>query len=398
MATGEWDIPQTSDEQRARIEQIRQKWGKRLLILGHYYQKPEILAITDARGDSYALAAEAAKNPDCDAILFCGVHFMAETADILANAPARQKYRAGRRTDVILPDLDAGCPMADMATLAEVEAAWAELGAEIDTHDVAPITYVNSSAAIKAFCGKHGGAVCTSSNARGILELAFSEKRRVFFLPDQHLGRNTALRLGISPDEIVVWNTSNGILRRELESLAAAHALLPGELDAALKPIGPYGWNDPAMIRAAKVILWSGFCPVHLRFTPEHIRAIRLRHPNMNIVVHPECRQEVVAAADDAGSTKAILDQVTTGPDGSSWGIGTERRMVEALRAAFPTKNILPLHPEQPQCSTMDQITLAGVCRALVALDAGSPFNVVRVEEKIAGDARIALERMLQAR
>lgn len=345
------------------IQTVRAKWGKRLLLLGHYYQKPEILALSDFRGDSFQLSAIASKNADGEAIVFCGVHFMAETADILANAPEKIAERSGRRVTVILPESTAGCPMADMATLAEVERRWAELGEIIDLAEVTPITYVNSSAAVKAFCGARGGLACTSSNAEKVLRWSFERRRRVLFLPDQHLGRNTARSLGISGSEIALLNSA--------------------------------GVTGGEGIESARVILWPGYCPVHQLFTLEQIERIRRDSPKTNIVVHPECGERVVEASDVAGSTKRILDVITESPAGSSWAVGTERRMVDALIAAFPDKTIIPLAPDRPCCETMDRITLENLARSLEALDAGTPENVVQVDEAIAADARLALERML---
>ena len=356
-----------------RIQAIRAKWGRRLLILGHYYQRPEILAVADARGDSFQLSATAAQNNDCEVIVFCGVHFMAETADLLANAPKKRDARSGRRVRVLLPDAEAGCPMADMATLSEVERAWSELGEWVETADIAPITYVNSSAAIKAFCGARGGIACTSSNAGAVLRSALATRSRLFFMPDQHLGRNTALAMGIPPEEILLWH---------------GRGASPAK----------FGGNSPEAVRSARVFLWDGFCPVHQLFSVEQIARIRADDPKTNIVVHPECEQAVVAAADTAGSTKKILDVVTESPAESHWAIGTERRMVEALEAAFPDKTILPLAPEKPECLTMARITLENLCRTLEALDAGQTVPTIEVPEPLANDARLALERMLACR
>lgn len=379
----------------ARIDTVRGRWGKRLLTLGHYYQKPEILAISDAVGDSFALSAAAANNLDCEVILFCGVRFMAETADILANSPTARGAKNGRHTIVLSPDPDAGCPMADMATLDEVERAWTELGGVIDTSDLTPVTYVNSSAEIKAFCGELGGSACTSSNAAAVFKRAFSETSRVFFLPDQHLGRNTALALGIAPEEIVLYNGKNAVMLRELEKLDHDDLLPFDELETVRDGDGALGGISAEALRRAKVILWNGFCPVHQRFTPEHLRKIRFSAPQMNIVVHPECRHEVVAEADDSGSTKKILDLVAGSPTGASWAIGTERRMVDALVDNFSDRNILPLASDRPMCDTMDQITLASVCRTVEALDRREPIHIVHVHSDIAAAARAALERML---
>lgn len=379
----------------SRIDTIRGKWGKRLLTLGHYYQKPEVLALSDAVGDSFALSAAAAKNTDCEVILFFGVRFMAETADILANSPTARGAKNGRRTVVLSPDPDAGCPMADMATLDEVERAWTELGKVIDTKSLIPVTYVNSSAEIKAFCGGLDGYACTSSNAAAVLNRAFSEASRVFFLPDQHLGRNTALAMGLNTDEIVLYNGGNATALRELERLDDDDMIPFDELQNAREGTGPLGGNSVEAIRRAKVILWNGFCPVHQRFTPNHLRKIRFSHPQMNIVVHPECRREIVAEAEESGSTKKILDLIVGSPPGSSWAVGTERQMVDALIRDYPDRNILPLSPERPMCETMDRISLASIARTLEALDRGEPINIVHVHTDVAASARAALERML---
>lgn len=355
-----------------RIGAIRAKWGRRLLILGHYYQKPEILALADHRGDSFQLSVAAAQNADCEAIVFCGVHFMAETADILANAPEKIAARGGKRAAVILPETTAGCPMADMATRSDLERIWGELGETVDLSEITPITYVNSSAAVKAFCGARDGLACTSSNADKVLRWAFARRRRVLFLPDQHLGRNTARTMGISENEITLLSIG------------------PNKTDLTAA--------DQEKIASARVILWPGYCPVHQLFTFEQVETIRRERPKTNIVVHPECDRSVVAAADIAGSTKKILDAVRDSAPGSSWAIGTERRMVDALVTAFGDREILPLSPDKPLCETMDRITLDHLATSLEALDAGGPKNVVRVEEPLAADARRALERMLECR
>ena len=258
-----------------KIEAIRSKWGNRLCILGHFYQKPEILAHVDVVGDSFKLSKEAARRDGCDAIVFCGVHFMAETADMLANAPNRLAQRE-KPVEVLLPDLDAGCPMADMATLHGVEEAWNEMAEEIDVDEIAPITYVNSSAAIKAFCGKRGGFCCTSSNADKVLRRAFSEKKRVLFLPDEHLGENTAVKFGIPDEEILFWHHTNSTML-EMTSQLERFAFLPNQTAKKLAEKGklPLGGNTPEDLRRAKIILWKGFCPVHQQFLPRHLAKFR---------------------------------------------------------------------------------------------------------------------------
>lgn len=387
------------DDLSQRIAAIRLRWGKRLLILGHYYQKPEILANSDFRGDSFQLSAEAAQNTEGEAIVFCGVHFMAETADILANAPERVAARGGKRIPVLLPDSMAGCPMADMATLDEVTEAWESLGSVIDLDDVTPITYVNSSAAIKAFCGARGGLACTSSNARAVLDWSFRQKSRVLFLPDENLGRNTALAMGVTAEKLAVYHVANPKLLGELALLEADGLIPDGSAERERQATrGGLGGNSPEAIRESRVILWRGFCPVHQRFTIDDVRRVKTASPEAKIVVHPECRHEVVAASDEAGSTKRILDLVRESPSGSNWAVGTERRMVDALAADFPDRTILPLADEKPRCDTMDRITLKNLLRTLESLDADRPENVVTVPDAVASDARSALTRMLACR
>ncbi len=379
-----------------QIQAIKAKWGERLCILGHYYQRPEILAHADVMGDSFKLSKEAAARGECDAIVFCGVHFMAETADILANAPNRLAQRE-KPVDVLLPNLGAGCPMADMATLHEVEAAWNEMAEQIDVEEIAPVTYVNSSAAIKSFCGKRGGFCCTSSNADKVLRRAFSEKKRVFFLPDEHLGENTAVKFGIPDEEITVWHHSGSVMLDETAKLERDGFLPRGTTETlAEKGKLPLGGNRPEELRRAKIILWKGFCPVHQRFLPRDIAKFRDDHPGGKIAVHPECRRDVVFAADLAGSTKRLLDLVTESAPGSAWGIGTERHFVRSAENGYKDRQIYPLSPEEPFCADMDKITLPELCRTLTALDEGKPVNRVAVDESAAAGARLALERMLE--
>ena len=379
-----------------KIEAIRSKWGNRLCILGHFYQKPEILAHADVVGDSFKLSKEAARRDGCDAIVFCGVHFMAETADMLANAPNRLAQRE-KPVEVLLPDLDAGCPMADMATLHGVEEAWNEMAEEIDVDEIAPITYVNSSAAIKSFCGKRGGFCCTSSNADKVLRRAFSEKKRVLFLPDEHLGENTAVKFGIPDEEILFWHHTNSTML-EMTSQLERFAFLPNQTAKKLAEKGklPLGGNTHEDLHRAKIILWKGFCPVHQQFLPRHLAKFRDDHPDGRIVVHPECRRDVVFAADEAGSTKRILDVIAGSEPGSVWGVGTERRFVESAKNAYSDRKICPLSPEEPLCPNMAKITLARLCRTLVSLDEGEPIGRISVDESVAAGARLALERMLE--
>ena len=275
-----------------RIEKIRREMGSKLLILGHHYQQDGVIALSDLRGDSYKLSELAASHTDCRAIVFCGVHFMAETADILANRPERLAERGGERIPVVLPDLAAGCSMADMAEIEQVEDCWEQLSAVIDVEDVMPVTYVNSAASLKAFCGRHGGIVCTSANARPVLEWAFAQRRRVLFFPDQHLGRNTALRMDVPIEEMPLWDP------------------FADEL----------GGNSEDAIRSSRVILWKGHCSVHQMFLPEHVDGFRERCPGIKIMVHPECMQAVVDMADEIGSTGAIIKAGRSGAGGHEVG------------------------------------------------------------------------------
>ena len=378
------------------IIEIKEKWGSRLCILGHYYQRPEILAVSDELGDSFKLSRDAATRDDCDVIVFCGVHFMAETADILANAPNRLALRYSP-VQVLLPNPQAGCPMAEMATLREVESAWNELEEQIDINEVVPVTYVNSSAALKSFCGTRGGFACTSSNAEKVLKRAFSEKKRVFFLPDEHLGRNTSLAMGIPRDEIILWNNPNSTMLAETATLESNGFLPAGTAERALELARkPLGGNSPETVKNAKVVLWRGFCPVHQRFRLTELTRFRDDHPKGKIVVHPECREEVVSASDRAGSTKLILDLVAQSKEGSEWAIGTERHMVDSLTNGFRDRTVLPLSEEKPICHSMDMISLTTLHSTLTALEEGKYQYPVQVSESIAAGARLALNRMLE--
>ena len=351
----------------ARIEAVRRQMGKRLVILGHHYQQDGVIAHADLQGDSYQLSRSAAERDDCEAIAFCGVHFMAETADILANRPEQVAARSGKRVTVVLPDLAAGCSMADMAAIEQVEDAWADLATVIDIADITPVTYINSAASLKAFCGRNGGIVCTSSNAEAVLKWAFAKGTRVLFFPDQHLGRNTARRMGISLDEMCVWN--------------------PHELRL--------GGNDAQQLCKSRVVLWQGHCSVHAMFRPEHVDAMRAHFPNIKILVHPECPMEVVDKADLAGSTSYILKQVEQAPPGTQWGIGTELHLVKRLEQNHPEQVIKFLSPVICMCATMYRIDLAHLCWSLEHLAAGTPLNVIRVDDETARWAVTALERML---
>lgn len=338
----------------SRVAEIKSILGERLAILGHHYQRDEVIAFADFRGDSLKLARDATQT-DAEFIVFCGVHFMAETAAILA--------KPGQH--VIIPDATAGCYLADTAILEAVQAAWDVLETVFGDADAefTPVTYVNSSAALKAFCGRHNGIVCTSGNAAQVLRWALERRPRVFFFPDQHLGRNTAKRMGISLDEMLLWNVH-----------------YPPDQEA---------------IRRAKVILWPGACNVHQRFRPEHVAAVRERFPGIRVIVHPECKMEVVDLADDTGSTAHIIRQVEAAPPGTRWAIGTESRLVHRLQRDHPEQLIVSLADVPPFCRTMGQITLPKLAHVLEVLAGGELVNEVCVEAETAHRARMALERML---
>lgn len=357
-----------NDELSRRIEVVRGELGDRLLILGHHYQQDQVIAHSDLRGDSYQLSQMAAQSSDCRSIVFCGVHFMAETADILANRPEKLTERNGQRVRVILPDMAAGCSMADMAAIEQVEAAWEDMGEVIDTSDITPVTYINSAASLKAFCGKHGGIVCTSSNAAAVLEWAFQRTSRVLFFPDQHLGRNTALTMGITNDQMPVWNPFDNDL----------------------------GGHDDATLLRSKVILWQGHCSVHQMFRAEHVHQFRERIPGIQILVHPECPQEVNDLADVSGSTGKIIQTVKAAPAGTKWAIGTELHLVNRLKAEHPEQEIHFLSPVICMCATMYRIDLAHLCWSLENLAAGTPVNTIEVDEETTEWSLVALERMLQ--
>jgi quinolinate synthase len=342
-----------------RIREAKTALGSSLVILGHHYQRDEVIQFADFRGDSLKLSREAARCGEARYIVFCGVHFMAETAAILAQ-PGQT---------VILPDLEAGCPMADMADLPLVEQAWAQLAEVMEVGDeVMPVTYVNSTADVKAFCGRHGGITCTSSSAEDILSWAFSRRRRVMFLPDQHLGRNTAKRMGIPSEEMLLWN-----------------------------PRHPFGGNDREALQRARIFLWRGWCHVHQRFLPDHVAGWREQEPDIQIIVHPECRMEVVDLADKAGSTATIVRQVEEASPGTKWTIGTEFNLVNRLKDEHPEQSIVSLSPEPSYCRTMNLITLEKLARVLDGLRGGDVINPVTVSPDVARSARLALKRMLEA-
>ncbi len=359
-----------NDELSRRIEDIRGQLGPRLLILGHHYQQDEVIEHSDLRGDSYQLSKMAADSEDCRYIVFCGVHFMAETADILANRPEKLQQRDGRRVSVVLPDMAAGCSMADMAAIEQVEQAWEEMGQVIDTHDITPVTYINSAASLKAFCGRHNGIVCTSSNAKAVLEWAFQRTRRVLFFPDQHLGRNTAMGMGITKSQMPVWNPYADEL----------------------------GGNSAQAMTDSRVILWQGHCSVHQVFRPEHVAQFRAQYPDIKILVHPECTRQVFELADLSGSTGKIIQEVRDAAPGTRWAIGTELHLVNRLKAEHPEQDIHFLSPVICMCATMYRIDLAHLCWSLENLAAGTPVNVIQVDEQVSKWSLVALERMLQVR
>ena len=331
--------------------------GSRVFVLGHHYQRDEVIQFADVTGDSFKLARDAAARPEAEYIVFCGVHFMAESADILT-ADDQQ---------VVLPDMAAGCSMADMATFDQVEECWEVLEDAGIAEVTVPITYMNSSADIKAFCGRRGGAVCTSSNARRALRWAFEQGEKVLFLPDQHLGRNTAvLELGLSLDDCVVYDPH-----------------LPG------------GGLTPERLRNATMILWRGHCSVHGRFTAEAVDEVRRSVPGVNVLVHPECRHEVVTKADYIGSTEYIIRTLEQAPAGSSWAVGTELNLVKRLAARHPDKNVMFLDRTVCYCSTMNRIDLPHLVWALESLAEGTVVNRIVVDPDTAHWARVALDRML---
>lgn len=351
-------LPAASDPQLlSRAATARQQLGDKAMVLGHHYQRDEVIAFADIRGDSFKLAQAAADNSGAEFIFFCGVHFMAESADILTSS--NQK--------VILPDLAAGCSMADMATASQVADCWQVLEKIGVAKVTTPITYMNSSAAIKAFTGKNHGAVCTSSNAARAMKWAFAKGEKILFLPDQHLGRNTAvLSLGLSLGDCVVYN-----------------------------PWKPNGGLTDEQIKAAKVILWRGHCSVHGRFTLQNINEVRQKLPGVKVLVHPECQHEVVANADVVGSTEMIIKTVTQSPAGSKWAIGTELNLVQRLANENPDKQVVFLDKTVCYCSTMNRIDLPHLVWAMEALVGGRVVNQIKVKDEVARYAKVALEQML---
>jgi len=358
------DLPAVSDPDLvARARAAKAALGSRVFVLGHHYQRDEVIEFADVTGDSFKLAREAADRPEAEFIVFCGVHFMAESADILTSP--QQK--------VILPDLAAGCSMADMARLRQVEDAWEALQEAGVAQDVVPVTYMNSSADIKAFCGRNGGAVCTSSNAETALEWAFAQKPdaagggKVLFFPDQHLGRNTAvLKMGLSLDDCVVWD-----------------------------PHRPHGGLTVEQLRDARMILWKGHCSVHGRFSAEVVDELRATIPGVQILVHPECTHDVVLKADLVGSTEFIIQTIEAAPAGSSWAIGTELNLVKRLAAAHPDKQITFLDKTVCYCTTMNRIDLPHFVWAMESLVNGTVVNRIEVDPETEKWAKVALDRML---
>jgi quinolinate synthase len=352
------DLPAPGDPDLvARATAAKAALGSRVFVLGHHYQRDEVIQFADVTGDSFKLAREAAARPEAEFIVFCGVHFMAESADILTG-PAQR---------VVLPDLAAGCSMADMAVLGQVETAWDDCTDLGIGDEIVPVTYMNSSADIKGFVGRNKGVVCTSSNAKRALTWAFERGQKVFFLPDQHLGRNTAvLELGFDLDDCVLYD-----------------------------PHKPHGGLTPEQLRDAKMILWRGHCSVHGRFTIESVRDVRERVPGVNVLVHPECRHEVVRAADRVGSTEYIIRVLDAAPAGSSWAVGTELNLVRRMALAHPDKQIMFLDRAVCYCSTMNRIDLPHLVWSLEELVAGRVPNQITVDPGTAQYARIALDQML---
>lgn len=346
----------TPETLRTWIAAAKTELGSRLLILGHHYQRDEVIEWADARGDSFRLARFAADNHEATDIVFCGVHFMAESADILTSDNQR----------VILPDLNAGCSMADMADLEQVEECWEQLAAVTDVANIVPITYMNSSAALKAFVGEHGGAVCTSSNARAILEWALKKGTKVLFFPDEHLGRNTAFQMGFEANTMHVWDP-----RKELGGLSQEN------------------------ITSGTFLLWRGWCSVHQRFRPEHVAAFRAAHPTGEVIVHPECSHDLVELADRVGSTERISQWVAEAPAGSAFGIGTEIHMIQRLAREHPNLVVESLDPLVCPCSTMFRIDAPHLAWCLDSLVAGEVVNQVTVDPVTSEWAGIALQRML---
>jgi quinolinate synthase len=340
-----------------RIAAAKARLGSDVVILGHHYQRDEVIKFADFRGDSLKLSFQAAEAQG-RYIIFCGVHFMAESADIL-----RREHQV-----VVLPDLNAGCSMADMADIGQVETAWRELSS-LGGLKITPVTYMNTTAAIKSFTGEHGGSVCTSSNAAAVMKWAFEQGDKVFFLPDEHLGRNTAYRMGIPLDQMIVWD-----------------------------PYQELGGNTPEAIRNARVLLWKGYCSVHQRFRPEHVARLRRERPGIRIIVHPECRFEVAQAADEIGSTEGIIKAIKASPAGAEWAVGTEIHLVNRLGKELRDHRVISLDPSVCVCTTMFRITPQHLLWVLENLGSGNVVNQISVDERTRHYARVALDRMLSLR
>ena len=346
----------SAQELDARIARAKDQLGSRVVILGHHYQRDEVVKFADYRGDSLRLSQLAARRPEAEYIVFCGVHFMAESADILS----------GDHQAVILPDLNAGCSMADMANLEQVEVCWEQLTAA-NGGKLVPVTYINSTAAIKAFVGKHDGAVCTSSNARKVMAWALARGEKALFLPDEHLGRNTGYGLGIPLEQMAVWN-----------------------------PLEEDGGLAAGQIRNARVYLWKGHCSVHMRFRPEHVERARQSHPGIRVIAHPECSWEVCQAADEVGSTEYIIKRIVEAPAGSAWAVGTEIHMIRRLAREYPDRLVVSLDDCVCMCSTMFRISPQHLCWTLESLCSGQVVNRISVDPETKRWALVALNRMLE--
>lgn len=345
------------EDLRKNIKSARKQLGKRVTILGHHYQRDEVIEFADLRGDSFKLSQYAAEQKHAEFIIFCGVHFMAETADILSSPEQK----------VILPNLTAGCSMADMANSDDVEDCWDDLTDVLGPNEVVPITYMNSTAAIKALCGKNEGIVCTSSNASATFDWALQKNKKILFLPDQHLGRNTGAQKGIPLEEMIVWN-----------------------------PFKPLGGNTKEQLKDAKIILWQGHCSVHTRFTIKQIEKARTEHPDITVIAHPECTLDVVNAADFSGSTEFIKDKINASAAGSTWAVGTEISLVNRIAAENPDKNIFCLDPVVCPCSTMYRIHPAYLSWILDGILNGVTINQISVDDQTRAHSKIALQRMLE--
>jgi quinolinate synthase len=355
----------SDEEMNQRIAAARATLGRRLVILGHHYQRDEVIAFADYTGDSYKLAGQVSKHSDAEFIVFCGVHFMAESADVLS----------GDHQQVILPDLAAGCSMADMAAPDQLEQCWADVEQMLadrraggdGRQRVVPVTYINSAASIKAFCGEHGGVVCTSSNAAATLKWAWERGERILFLPDQHLGRNTAYKMGVPLDQMVVWD--------------------PNEI---------WGGLEPDVVERARIILWKGHCSVHARFTARQIENMRAQHPGIRVIVHPEVPWDVVQAADDSGSTEYIIKTVSESPVGSTWAVGTEIHLVNRLATQVqPDRTVHSLDQFGCLCSTMFRVSPNHLLWVLEGLVAGEVHNRIVVPDDQKHWTKVALDRML---